>query len=45
MNLKTFNHVKLPELDFELKAVTTENGRKYTTPQGNIYPSITTVLS
>jgi len=45
MNLRTFNHVKLPELDFELKAVTTEDGRRYTTPQGNVYPSITTVLS
>jgi len=45
MNLKTFNHVKIPELNFELNAVTTEGGRRYTTPQGNIYPSITTVLS
>jgi genome maintenance exonuclease 1 len=40
-----FNHVKLSELDFELEAVTTENGRWYTTPKGNVYPSITTVLS
>ena len=36
MNLKTFNHVKIPELNFELNAVTTEGGRRYTTPQGNI---------
>lgn len=40
-----FNHVKLPELDFELNAVTTEEGRRYTTPSGKVYPSITTVLS
>ena len=40
-----FNHVKLPELDFDLEAVTTENGRVYTTPTGKKYPSITTVLS
>lgn len=45
MNLRTFNHVQLPKLNFELKAVTTDDGRKYTTPQGNVYPSITTVLS
>ena len=29
----------------ELSADTTENGRYYTTPTGNVYPSITTVLS
>jgi len=40
-----FNHVKLPELEFDLKAVTTESGRKYTTPNGEKYSSITTVLS
>jgi len=40
-----FNHVKLPELDFDLEAVTNENGRVYTTPAGKKYPSITTVLS
>jgi genome maintenance exonuclease 1 len=40
-----FNHVKLSELDYELKSVTTENGRVYKTPEGNFYPSITTVLS
>lgn len=40
-----FNHVdhgiKLPVLTRE----TTESGRKYFTPEGNAYPSITTVLS
>jgi hypothetical protein len=29
----------------ELEANTTENGRFYTTPEGNVYPSVTTVLS
>ena len=29
----------------EMEAVTTESGRKYCTPEGNNYPSITTVLS
>ena len=43
--MKTFNHVKLPQLDFDLKAVTTESGRRYTTPTGEQYKSITTVLS
>lgn len=41
----TFNHIKLPELDFDLNAVTTETGRTYETPTGEKYPSITTVLS
>jgi genome maintenance exonuclease 1 len=40
-----FNHVKLDALNFELESVTTESGRTYKTPSGNIYPSITTVLS
>jgi genome maintenance exonuclease 1 len=43
--VKTFNHVKIPQLDFELEAVTLESGRTYTTPQGNVYKSITTALS
>jgi genome maintenance exonuclease 1 len=41
----TFNHVKIPELDFDLESVTTESGRTYKTPTGECYPSITTVLS
>jgi genome maintenance exonuclease 1 len=41
----TFNHIKLSELDFDLEAVTTESGRQYKTPNGNSYPSVTTVLS
>ena len=39
-----FNHVKLPSLDFDLKAETTESGRLYATPTGEKYKSITTVL-
>lgn len=39
-----FRHVE--GLSFpELSADTTENGRFYTTPEGNKYPSVTTVLS
>ena len=40
-----FNFIHLPELDFDLKAETTEQGRKYVTPEGKKYPSVTTVLS
>lgn len=39
-----FVHEKLPGLDFELEAVTTETGRTYLTPKGNRYNSITTIL-
>jgi genome maintenance exonuclease 1 len=37
--------VKLPQLQFDLNAETTDSGRIYTTPEGNKYKSITTVLS
>ena len=41
-----FNYVKLPELHgFELKSETTNKGRTYVTPNGDVYPSVTTVLS
>ena len=40
-----FRHVKLSELDFELESTTTDKGRVYKVPGGNLYPSITTVLS
>jgi ATP-dependent exoDNAse (exonuclease V) beta subunit len=40
-----FNHIKLPELQFDLEAETTETGRTYKTPSGNSYSSITTILS
>ena len=43
--MKQFNHVRLPELDFDLDAETTESGRVYKVPGGKLYPSITTVLS
>jgi genome maintenance exonuclease 1 len=43
--MKSFNHVKLSELNFELESETTESGRTYKTPGGKSYPSITTVLS
>jgi genome maintenance exonuclease 1 len=36
---------KLPQLDFDLSAVTTEQGRFYSTPDGKKYPSVTTILS
>ncbi len=39
-----FEHIKLPELDFDLEAETLESGRTYATPDGKKYPSITTVL-
>jgi ATP-dependent exoDNAse (exonuclease V) beta subunit len=42
--MKIFNHVKLPPLDFDLKAETTDSGRLYATPTGERYKSITTVL-
>lgn len=40
-----FEHVSLPELDFTMKQVNSDNGRKYVTPNGDSYPSVTTVLS
>lgn len=43
--MKSFNHVKLSELNFELESETTESGRVYKTPGGKSYPSVTTVLS
>jgi ATP-dependent exoDNAse (exonuclease V) beta subunit len=42
--MRIFNHVKLPSLDFDLKAETTDSGRLYATPTGEKYKSITTVL-
>jgi len=43
--MRTFDHVSLPQLQFDLIAETTDSGRLYTTPEGNKYKSITTVLS
>ena len=39
-----FNHVKVPDLS--LKQITEESGKRfYLTPEGNRYPSVTTMLS
>lgn len=43
--MRVFNHIKLPSLDFDIEAETTESGRLYPTPTGEKYKSITTVLS
>ena len=43
--MRIFEHVKLPQLQFDLNAETTDSGRLYTTPEGKKYKSITTVLS
>lgn len=40
-----FRFVQLPELKFDMRADTTDRGRVYTTPNGDLYPSVTTVLS
>ena len=42
--MKHFNHVEAPTLT-ELIAETTDSGRVYNTPDGNRYPSVTTILS
>jgi genome maintenance exonuclease 1 len=42
--MRTFNHIKNPLPYEDLESVTTEEGRRYQTPEGNVYPSITTVL-
>ena len=42
--MRIFNHVKFPELDFNLESETTDSGRIYITPEGNRYKSITTIL-
>ena len=43
--MRNFEFVKLESLDYDLKSVTTEDGRLYETPTGQRYPSVTTVLS
>jgi genome maintenance exonuclease 1 len=43
--MRIFEHVNLPQLQFDLNAETTDVGRLYTTPEGKKYKSITTVLS
>ena len=43
--MKVFEHVKIDLGYDDLVAETTPTGRKYIDPDGNTYPSITTVLS
>ena len=40
-----FNHIELPQLQFDLVSETTEIGRKYVLPDGRKYDSVTTILS
>ena len=40
----SFNFITLPELDFDLETETLEHGRFYTTPTGEKYPSVTTIM-
>lgn len=42
--MRTFEHVKLERLDYDLESETVDGKRIYTTPEGNRYTSITTVL-
>lgn len=42
---KTFVHVPLESLNFDLLSETTDSGRFYVTPSGDKYKSVTTVLS
>ena len=39
-----FHHEHLDGLDCTLEQINEETGRRYRTPGGNVYPSITTVL-
>lgn len=43
--MRVFEHIKLPELQFDLESETTEKGRKYFLPDGRTYDSVTTILS
>jgi genome maintenance exonuclease 1 len=45
IDIVNFEHTKLNGLGFDLEANTTNEGRKYLTPDGKAYPSITTILS
>lgn len=44
MIMKTFNYIKLPPLD-DIKSIEGSSGRRYQLPDGELVPSITTVLS
>ena len=43
--MKIFKHQELNLGYSDLQSTTTDSGRKYVTPDGNSYPSITTILS
>jgi ATP-dependent exoDNAse (exonuclease V) beta subunit len=40
----SFNHVKIDDLQFDMKSKISTQGRIYTTPDGKKYPSVTSVL-
>ena len=40
-----FEFVKIPELDFDLETKNENGGRRYLTPDGDAYPSVTTILA
>jgi len=40
----SFSFIKLPELAFDLDSETLEHGRFYTIPNGEKYPSVTTIM-
>ena len=42
--MRTFEHVKLEKLNYDLESETVDGKRIYTTPEGNRYKSITTIL-
>lgn len=42
--MRTFYHEHIDGLDCVLEQINEETGRRYKTPEGNLYPSITTVL-
>jgi len=41
--MSDFRHVLVPGLNIELQATMTPAGRLYTTPEGNVYPSASTI--
>lgn len=43
--MRVFEHIKLPELQFDLQSETLETGRKYFLPDGRKFDSVTTILS
>lgn len=40
-----FEFIKIPELDFDLETKNENGARRYITPNGDAYPSVTTILS